>query len=210
MRELAREADLRRLGAAYAWMPVRLMPSPAPLGDVDDPPAGARASCRAPRPATEERAGHVDVEDRLPVGRRDLLERPADLAEHAAGVVDQDVDLAGGALDLGDERLHRCAVAHVDAARRQASPHSAARFRQPVGEDVAGPDLGAARRERQRDGAAEAVRRAGDDDGAAVEVDDSCSGGAHGRVSLELVQQGRARAALAVLDLVDQRDERGS
>ena len=43
-----------------------------------------------------------------------------DLAEHAAGIVDQDVDRAGVRFDRGDSRLHRVAVADIDDMRAAA------------------------------------------------------------------------------------------
>ena len=59
------------------------------------------------RPGAEERARQVRVDDGLPVVVGDLLERPADLADDAARVVDEDVDPA----DRGDEGIDLSGVA---------------------------------------------------------------------------------------------------
>ena len=51
----------------------------------------------------------------LPLFRRHLLQRLAHLAQHAAGVVHQDVNVAGGRcrLRFSDEREDRVPIAHV-------------------------------------------------------------------------------------------------
>ena len=92
--ELAREADLRRLRRRVGLDAGEADAEPGAARDVDDPSAARRLHAGRHRLREVERAGDVDVEDRLPVRRRDLLERPADLSEHAAGVVHQNVDAA--------------------------------------------------------------------------------------------------------------------
>ena len=84
-------------------MPVRLTPEAGAARDVDDAPVPAALHARRHRLGAEEGAGEVDGDDRLPVGLGDLLERPADLTQHAARIVDEDVDGAAGALGRGNE-----------------------------------------------------------------------------------------------------------
>ena len=100
------------LADAYAWMPVRLTPRPAPLEMLTMRPKRA-AFMPAQPPGEIERAGHVHVKDALPLLRRHLLQRPADLPEHAAGVVHEDVDAAVRPPGLGDKRVDRRLVADV-------------------------------------------------------------------------------------------------
>ena len=83
-------------------MPVRLMPSPAPLEMLTMRPNVLLLHAGRHRLGAIEGAGHVDIEDVLPRGRRDFLDRPADLAAHAAGIVHQDID-RGLARRFGDE-----------------------------------------------------------------------------------------------------------
>ena len=73
--------------------------------------------------------------------RRDLLERPSHLSEHAAGVVHQDVDAARGRGRRGDARVDGGPVAHV-------GDHRAARSAGRRG--TALPSRGARRRARHR------------------------------------------------------------
>ena len=82
------------LADAYAWMPGEADAEPGAARDVDDAAGARRLHARRHGLGAVERAGHVDVEDDLPLLRRDLLERAAHLSEHAAGVVHQDVDAA--------------------------------------------------------------------------------------------------------------------
>ncbi len=116
---------------------------------------------------TVERPADVDVEDVLPLVRRDLLERAPNLAEHAAGVVHEHVDAARRGAGFVYEGIDRALVADVHDARRAHAVMSAdepLRLRQLVFENVAGPHAAAAPCEREADRAAESVRRAGDDD----------------------------------------------
>ena len=114
--ELAREADLRRLGRRVGLDAGQADAQPGAARDVDDPPAARRLHARRHGLRAVERAGHVDVEDRLPIPGRHLLERPTDLAEHAAGVVHQDVDPARARLPPRRRGASTAAlVAHVDA-----------------------------------------------------------------------------------------------
>ena len=60
-----------------------------------------------------EGSGHIDVEYALPVDGGYLLDRPANLTAHAAGIVDQDVDVFR-LTRPGNEGFDRLAVAYVD------------------------------------------------------------------------------------------------
>ena len=112
---------------------------------------------------------------------------------------------------VGDARVDRGPVAHVDDHARVHDPPAlgtgASVSRSSSSMHVARPDVGAALGERDGDGAAEAVRGAGDDGGLAGEVE------VHGgRPSAEraaasassVVERLRTRAAL---DLVNQLHE---
>ena len=121
-----------------------------------------------------ERAGDVDIEDRPPLFRRDLLEGPSHLSKYAAGVVHQDVHSARGSGRRGDAGLDGHAVAHVGDHRATRTAHVAtqrlglAKF---IVDHIARPDVCAALGERDGDGTPESVRRAGDDGGLAAEVE---------------------------------------
>ena len=138
---------------AYAWMPVRLMPSPAPLEMLMIRPPRCCLHPRRHRLRAVEGAGDVDVEDRLPFVGRNLLERPSHLAEHAAGVVHEDVDAARGRGRRSDAGIDRSAIADVRDRRPTRSARAAAqRFRLAhlVFDDVTRPDVRSALGEGQR------------------------------------------------------------
>ena len=102
-------------------MPVRLTPRPAPLEMLTIRPQPRPLHAGRDGLRAEEGAGEVDVEDGLPVGLRDLLERPADLAAHAAGIVDQDVDRPPSACGLRHEGLRPRARSVTSTARDVAA-----------------------------------------------------------------------------------------
>ena len=85
-------------------MPVRLMPRPAPDEMLTMRPQPACFHAGRHRLRHQERAGEVDVEDGLPLAAADLLDRTPDLSEHAAGVVDQDVDVPSGGVEFRHQR----------------------------------------------------------------------------------------------------------
>ena len=147
VRRLAREADLPGLRAGVRLDAGQADAAPGAGGDVDDPAVAALLHAGHDRARAEERARQVRVDDGLPVVVGDLLERPADLADDAARVVDEDVDPA-------------------DPSRRSASTCAASRDVDRVA--VAAVHGRAVRRERGGDPAADAVRRAGDERDAAV------------------------------------------
>src|SRR5205085_8605755 len=94
-----------------------------------------------------KRARDVDVEDPLPLGGSNILERPADLSEDAAGIVDEDVDATVRARRVVHERAGGGLVAHVhdlDGAAATSRHAEATGFGQFVLDDVAPPDRGAA------------------------------------------------------------------
>ncbi len=148
-------------------MPVRLIPSPAPLENVDDPPAARRLHAWRDRLRAVERGAHVDVEDALPLLRRDVFERPPHLTQDPSGVVHQDIDAARRRRRVGDKGLDGEGVAHIGGAYRAdaaGGDREARRLAQLVFEHVASPHARAALRERQADGASEPVGGAGDQD----------------------------------------------
>ena len=154
-------------------MPVRLMPRPAPLEMLTIRPQRLPLHARRHGLRAEERAGEVDVEDRLPVGLADLLERPADLAAHAAGIVDQDVDrlpaAASTTASTAARSLTSSGAAWQVPAPRSRRSRRAHRRRGRRPRRVA-PRVG----EGLGDRPAEAMRRAGDEDGPAGEAVTSC------------------------------------
>ena len=123
-------------------MPVRLIPSPAPLEMLMMRPLraafipGATACERknAPLTFTSKMLCHP---------RRDLLERAPDLAEHAAGVVDEDVDAAGGGHHVVRELASTAILSRTSTIRGTHAPPrfaQSAASRELVFEKVAGPD----------------------------------------------------------------------
>ncbi len=143
-----------------------------------------------------EAAGQVDAQVALPE-LRVLVVELADVVERA-GVVDEDVDRAELLDDAVDRLLHLVAVGDValdrggaaaerlDLLRRRLREDDSLRLRD-LGEDAVGlgrlgrlvrldldvgdDDVRPGARERQRVGAAEAARAAGDEGDAAAEVD---------------------------------------
>src|SRR5262249_43289945 len=111
--ELAREADLRGLRRCIRLDPGQADAKAGAARDVDDASAARRFHAGRNGLRAIEGAGHVDVEDRLPLLRRDLLERPAPLAEHAAGIVDQDVHAARRRGRLRDAVVDGGAIANI-------------------------------------------------------------------------------------------------
>jgi hypothetical protein len=99
----------------------------------------------------EKRTRDVDVEDPLPVGLRYFLERPADLTQHTAGVVDQNVDLAGSACRFRDDRVHGAFVRDVRDARlaRASSGSEPFGLAELIIDDIARPYARATVGERQ-------------------------------------------------------------
>src|SRR6185437_7005774 len=110
MRRLPGEADLARLGARVGLDAREAHAAPGAGRDVDDATVAALLHPRRNRARAHERAGQVRVDDRAPVVVGHLLERPADLADHTARVVDEDVD----APDRADEVVHLRGVRDVD------------------------------------------------------------------------------------------------
>ena len=133
------------LALAYAWMPGQADAAPGTRRDVDDPSVAALLHPGCHRAGADERARQVRVDHGPPVVVAHVLERPSDLADDAACVVDEDVDAA----DLRDEGGDLLGVAHVDRVA------------------VAAVHGRAVRLERGGDPAADAVRGAGDDRDAA-------------------------------------------
>ena len=64
----------------------------------------------------QERAGHVDRDDLVPVGERELDRWPTD---RNAGVVDQNVDAAGALRNLAEHRIDRRLARNVGAERQR-------------------------------------------------------------------------------------------
>ena len=173
VRELPGEPDLRRLRGGVRLDAREADAEAGAAGDVDDAAAARALHPRRDGLGEVERARHVHGEDVLPLFGRHVLERTPHLAEHAAGVVDQDVDVAGRCGRFGDEPFRGVLLAHIERARSARStggPAQAARLEQFVLEEVAGPHVRAGPRERQADRAAEPVRRAGHDRRPAAEI----------------------------------------
>ncbi len=124
-------------------MPVRLTPRPAPLEMLTMRPEPRRLHGRHDGLRHDEGAGDVDVEDDLPLLRRHVFHRPADLAADAAGIVDQDVDAAARGEHLFDEGRDRVDLGDVDGAYLEAAACRRLRFGlgdlQRLCVDVAGP-----------------------------------------------------------------------
>src|SRR5205085_948508 len=147
VRELPGEPDLCRLRRGVRLDAGEADSEARAAGDVDDPTRARLLHSRRNRLGAVERAGDVDVEDALPVARRDLLERAADLAEHSAGVVDEDVDASARSRRLTHECLDGVLVRHVHDARRAAPASLGAcgktlRLTELGLDDVASPDSG--------------------------------------------------------------------
>ena len=121
VRELTRQADLPGLGARVSLNASQADAETGAAGDVDDPAVAFLLHAGRNRLRHEECAGQIDVEDGLPILLRDLFKRAAELAAHAAGIVDQNVDCPGVWLDRRDRGLHRVAVTDVHDMRAAES-----------------------------------------------------------------------------------------
>src|SRR5262249_24570928 len=138
--------------------------------DVDDTAATLALHRRRHRLGAIEGAGGVHVEDGVPVGRGNLLERPPDLAQNTAGVVDEDVD-AAGPFRLGPEGGDGLTVGDVDDTPLAFRAASLPRHRQLVGIEIARPYDRAGAGEGLADGVVESVTGAGHDGRSFSEID---------------------------------------
>jgi hypothetical protein len=105
---------------------------------------------------------------------RDRFERLSRLPEYSAGVVYEYVDAAGIAARFGDKRVDGSFVRDVDRSRQAPAAGDFAvvcRFGEFVAEHVTRPHGRTARRQRDTDGAAKAMRGTSDDRGFAEEFD---------------------------------------
>jgi hypothetical protein len=116
----------------------------------------------------EEGRVHVGLEQNAPVRLRDLLDRPPDLAADAAGRERQDVEPAFRPDHLTDEISGTGPVGEIEDVGRGAEGLGGGLQTVPVavGEIHAPPGVG----EAFGDGAADPLRRAGDDHDAVVEA----------------------------------------
>jgi hypothetical protein len=173
VRELSGESDLPGLRGCVRLDAGEAHAQPGAARDVDDASVARRLHRRGDRLAAVERAVQVHGHDRAPVHFRNLLERPAGLSEHAARVVDEDVDATVARERLARHRVHRPAIGHVEGARhepgalRSGEPLGLAQL---VGQDVTADHLAPKLREGQRDRPADAVRGTGDDGDPSVEA----------------------------------------
>ena len=174
MAELARQAHQRRLGCGIGLDTGQADGQPGAAGDVDDT-SGARclhAGCN--RLAQVERAAHIDRKDGIPLLWGHGLQRAADLSQHAASVVDQDVHLWAGLADLLHQRLDSLGLGDIhDPAVTLTTTVTAQVFRvgQFVGHDIDCPDCRAVACQRLTDRAAKTMRCPGHDRGLAGEVE---------------------------------------
>ena len=93
--------------------------------DVDDPPVVLLTHRRDRRPRDVERAGEVHAEHGLPVV---VAELPHHAVAQDAGVVDDDVEPARRPDDVGDGRVDRSWVGHVDDDRNGAGELAGSRL----------------------------------------------------------------------------------
>jgi len=121
VRELARQADLRRLRRGVGLDAGEADAEPGAARDVDDP-AGARrlharhtacARLKTPVTLTSKICCHCWGVTFSIAGR---------LAADAAGVGDEDVDAAAAGEHLGDESLDRIGIGDVDRAHLDPAP----------------------------------------------------------------------------------------
>lgn len=185
--ELAGEADLGGLGGGVGLDAGEADAETGATRDIDDAAEAGGLHGGGNGLGEEKSGGDVHVENCLPLLRGDLFERLADLAEHAARVIDQHVYLAARPLRFGDESLDDSAIGHVDAAHLAVTADVVAEplgFGQLVAEEVAAPDGGAALGKGKGDGAAKAVGCAGDDDSFTAEVN------IHGALSILVTSHG--------------------
>ena len=120
----------------------------------------------APPPASSIPGITVHVQQPVPVLQRILVHRNAVLPRIDAGVVHQDANGSQAAADLGGEPLHSAGVRDVPLERftpRTGRPHLRGSLLRSSTFHVDDGDPSAVLRERPHDGAADAVRAAGDD-----------------------------------------------
>src|SRR5581483_1139590 len=89
---LPREPELPCLGARVCLDSREADAASGAGRDVDDPPVAALLHPGRDRARADERARQVRIDDGLAVLVGDLFERPSDLPDDAARVVDEDVD----------------------------------------------------------------------------------------------------------------------
>jgi hypothetical protein len=146
--------------------------------DVDDlAAAAARDHASRGFAADEEGGGEVGVEHALPVGEREFEHR---LAVLDAGVVDEDVDGHAVAVEAFERARHRGFVGNVErcaACIDTFVTQPCNRFVHRGLPAAVDDDLRAGLRQPTREGRADALRRAGDERGAAGEIEQR--GGVH-------------------------------
>src|SRR5439155_15690670 len=144
--------------------------------DMDEAAGAARQHVSCDRLRDEERAAQVRVEHEVPVGPRDIGRL---LAHVAAGVVDEDVDLAErlvrGVRHLPDAGF----IVHIQRQRNGAASHRfdlalkrAQRFERPAGDR----HIGAGVCERSRERLPEAAAGARDDRDAPAQIEKGAQG----------------------------------
>ena len=128
VRELARETDLRRLRRRVRLDAGEADTESRAARDVDDAPVRAAFIDGATACDMKNAPETFTSKMRLPVARRDLFERTSDLAEDAAGVVDENVDSLGGA-DFTDEAIDGALVDDVHDVASHFPPAETQRSR---------------------------------------------------------------------------------
>ena len=140
--------------------------------DVDDAAVAVRNHAPRDRLRDEEAAAQIGVENDVPVVPGDV-ERG--LANVAAGIVDEDVNLAEGGFGLGRHALDALLVAHIKLERDSAAAERfdlgfecSQRLARAAGENKIGSGAGQCAREVL----AKAAAGAGDDGDLAGEIED--------------------------------------
>ena len=122
------EADLAGLRRGVGLDAGEADAAPGARGDVDDPAVAGGLHDARGGPGAVERRAQVGVQDGVPGGVGQLVDRRVRLALHSPGVVDENVQLA----EAGEERVHGVA----SPAGRRCPCRPGARSRPPPG---AGP-----------------------------------------------------------------------
>ena len=114
--ELARQTDERGLGGGIGLDAGEADREPRTTRDVDDATEASGLHPRRHSLTQIERAADIHGEDRVPVIGRYRFQRPADLPEHAAGIVHQNVDAPARQVDFLHECVNGIALRDIDRA----------------------------------------------------------------------------------------------
>ena len=168
--KLAGQIDLAGFGSGIGLDAGQAGTEAGATRNVDNPAGAGRLHARRHGLGEIKGCAHIDGDDVVPLRDADVFDRLTHLTEHTPGVVDQNIDGAAGGTGagLGHKGSDLGHVGDIDGAYGAVAAGvntALLGFGELAGNQVAGPDMGAALRKGHGDGAPKAVGSAGDDDG---------------------------------------------